>query len=121
LDIQQLGVIGSIRELSVWRKKVLHLLYIFAFTILAFLAVGNLIRNMMMLGIESQRPYRSQGRFNAGSQHGQLRPSPHPELLDEQGNLVNEPFLVMRSMTVDDARERLNAIYNASPSRSDEA
>jgi hypothetical protein len=37
---------------------ILHLLYILAFTILAFLAVGNLIRNLMTLGIESQRASR---------------------------------------------------------------
>ena len=85
-----------------------HLIYVFAFTVLAFLAVANLIRSMMMLGIESQRP------------PGTARPSrryitPHPELLDESGNMVNEPYLVMRSLSVDDARERLDAIFNASP------
>ncbi len=106
----------------------LHLIYILAFTILAFLAVGNLIRNMMMLGAESQRFYSPQGRFtpNApGSQfsaRGRMRSVPHPELLDESGNIVNEPFLVMRSMTVEDAREQLDAIYKSSPGPSgDEA
>ena len=29
----------------------LHLIYILAFTVLAFLAVGNLIRNLMVLGV----------------------------------------------------------------------
>jgi hypothetical protein len=103
----------------------LHLLYILVFTILAFLAVGNLIRNMMMLGSESQRYYGNRGRFvpNSGNQStsmGRVRSVPHPELLDQQGNIVNEPFLVMRSITVEDARERLDALYNASPSPSDE-
>lgn len=100
----------------------LHLIYILAFTILAFLAVGNLIRNLMTLGMDAQA-------FHGNQRHAGDRPSPssrsrsisHPELLDEQGNLVNEPFLVMRSMTVDDARERLDALYNASPGYSDEA
>ncbi|GAB4381477.1 MAG: DUF2973 domain-containing protein [Elainellaceae cyanobacterium] len=98
----------------------LHLLYILAFTILAFLAVGNLIRNLMTLGMESQRSYS--GRSTAGSYPQDRRRSiPHPELLDEQGNVVNEPFLVMRSMTVEDAREQLDALYKSSPGYSDEA
>jgi hypothetical protein len=102
----------------------LHLLYILAFTILAFLAVGNLIRNLMTLGIESQRSYGNRGHFVPGGATqatGRGRPVPHPELLDEQGNVVNEPFLVMRSITMEDARERLDALYNASPSVTDDA
>lgn len=101
----------------------LHLLYIFAFTILAFLAVGNLIRNMMMLGTDSQRYYGNRGRFvpNSGQSHpSQVTTVPHPELLDDYGNVVNEPFLVMRSITVEDARERLDELYNASPGSSDD-
>lgn len=100
----------------------LHLLYILAFTTLAFLAVGNLIRNLMMLGMESQRSYGNRGRFapDGSSEGRRIRAVPHPELLDEQGNIVNEPFLVMRSITVEDARERLDALYNASPSPSDD-
>lgn len=104
----------------------LHLLYILVFTILAFVAVGNLIRNMMTLGMESQRSYGNRGRFVpegdpsdplASSRRGRVS---HPELLDEHGNVVNEPFLVMRSITVEDARERLDALYNASPGTSDD-
>lgn len=101
----------------------LHLLYILAFTILAFLAVGNLIRNLMTLGMESQR-YGNRERFPgdaAGSYPAGRRPVPHPELLDEHGNIVNEPFLVMRSITMEDARERLDALYNASPSPVDDS
>lgn len=101
----------------------LHLIYILAFTVLAFLAVGNLIRNLMTLGMEAQRVPGSQGRYPSGSASARYRGRsvPHPELLDEQGNLVNEPFLVMRSMTVDDARERLDELYKSSPGYSDEA
>jgi Protein of unknown function (DUF2973) len=105
----------------------LHLLYILAFTTLAFVAVGNLIRNMMMLGMESQRGYGNRGQFVPNptgkptlTSPGRVRSVPHPELLDEQGNIVNEPFLVMRSITVEDARERLDALYDASPSVPDE-
>lgn len=99
----------------------LHLIYIIAFTVLAFLAVGNLIRNLMTLGMEAQRPPGSQGRYPSDAARYRGRSVPHPELLDEQGNLVNEPFLVMRSMTVDDARERLDDLYKSSPGYSDEA
>jgi hypothetical protein len=45
----------------------------------------------------------------------------HPELLDEAGDMVREPYLVMRSITVDDARKQLDALYNSSPGASDEA
>ncbi|MBW4523954.1 MAG: DUF2973 domain-containing protein [Phormidium tanganyikae FI6-MK23] len=86
----------------------LHLLYILAFTALAFLAVGNLIRNLMALGIDSQRQYPSIARSHN-------RSAPHPELLDEHGRMINEPLLVMRSMSVEDAREQLDAIYKSSP------
>ncbi|HEY9908410.1 MAG TPA: DUF2973 domain-containing protein [Thermosynechococcaceae cyanobacterium] len=90
---------------------VLHLLYIVAFTVIAFLAVGNLIRNMMTLGIESQRGYSARGGADSA---GRLRSS-HPELLDNAGNVIKEPLLVMRSMSMDDAREHLDALYEASP------
>jgi Protein of unknown function (DUF2973) len=104
----------------------LHLLYILAFTTLAFLAVSNLIRNMMTLGSESQRYYGNRGQFTPNGAAGRpmasqhVRSVPHPELLDDQGNVVNEPFLVMRSMTVEDARERLDALYDSSPSVPDD-
>lgn len=102
----------------------LHLLYILAFTVLAFLAVANLIRNLMMLGIESQRsyaPHRSAANSPYAGQGMSVRPAPHPELLDGQGNLVNEPYLVMRSITVEDAREQLDALYESSPGYTDGA
>ncbi|HEY9641744.1 MAG TPA: DUF2973 domain-containing protein [Coleofasciculaceae cyanobacterium] len=104
----------------------LHLIYILAFTVLAFLAVGNLIRNLMTLGVESQRTHSPKGRFTpnsspANAPHGaRVQSVSHPELLDDYGNIVNEPFLVMRSMTVEDARERLDALYKASPGHGDE-
>jgi len=93
----------------------LHLLYILAFTVLAFLAVGNLIRSLITVGMESQRPkaFRNSDRYNAF--YPQSQGVPHPELLDEYGNAVSEPLLVMRSLTVQDAREQLDALYNSSP------
>lgn len=93
----------------------LHLLFIIAFTVLAFLAVTNLIRNLMILGADSRRPYGT----------GQRRPradestATHPELLDESGQIVREPYMVMRSISMEDARERLDAIYKSSPGSSD--
>lgn len=88
----------------------LHLLYILAFTILAFLAVMNLVRNLMTLGLEANR---SVGYGRSGS--GARRNPPHPELVDETGSLIDEPYLVMKSISVEDARERLDALYEASP------
>lgn len=99
----------------------LHLLYILAFTVLAFLAVANLIRNLMTLGAESRRSYGPNSLNGQPLVSRGLRSVPHPELLDDTGNMVNEPFLVMRSMTVEDAREQLDAIYKASPGGQDEA
>jgi hypothetical protein len=93
----------------------LHLLYISAFTVLAFLAVGNLIRNLMTLGVESQRGSANGGWAGRGTTASRPRKVPHPELLDDTGNVINEPLLVMRSMTVEDAREQLDALYESSP------
>lgn len=87
----------------------LHLLYVLAFTVLAFLAVGNMIRNLMTLGMDAQR---SSSRVAARQR---MMAVSHPELLDDQGNLVDEPFLVMRSINVEDAREQLDALYKSSP------
>lgn len=87
----------------------LHFLYVIAFTILAFLAITNLIRNLVSLGIDSQRAY-------SGKSSGSSRQAPpHPEFLDSTGKVINEPLLVMRSMTVEDAREHLDALYDSSP------
>ncbi|HEY9617112.1 MAG TPA: DUF2973 domain-containing protein [Microcoleaceae cyanobacterium] len=98
----------------------LHLLYILAFTILAVLAMANLIRNLMTLGMESQRSFSSsRQRANGASAYSGGQPSvPHPEFLDASGNVINEPLLVMRSMTVEDAREQLDALYESSPGSS---
>lgn len=87
----------------------LHLLYIVAFTVVALLAVGNLLRSLFTLGLEAQRGY-AQPNLNRGN-----RMVSHPELLDAAGNLIDEPLLVMRSLTVEDAREQLDALYRESP------
>ncbi|MBW4642164.1 MAG: DUF2973 domain-containing protein [Goleter apudmare HA4340-LM2] len=98
----------------------LHLLYILAFTILAFIAVGNLIRNLIMFSFDRERIYpakyshmNNQGNFGYRPSKNQF--IPHPELLDNAGNIIKEPLLVMRSVNVEDARQQLDALYEASP------
>ncbi|MDR5639851.1 MULTISPECIES: DUF2973 domain-containing protein [unclassified Thermosynechococcus] len=86
----------------------LQLIYIVAFTVLALLAMANLIRSLLTLGIESQRQF-SPPRVT------------HPELLDSDGHVIDEPLLVMRSLSVEDARAQLDAIYRESPSYGDDA
>ncbi|MDJ1178721.1 DUF2973 domain-containing protein [Roseofilum sp. BLCC_M91] len=97
----------------------LHLLYVFAFTTLAFIAVGNLIRNLMVLGSESTRNYPPKvNDIPVDSHRTSSTQVPHPEFLDESGTVIKEPLLVMRSITVEDAREKLDSLYNSSPESS---
>jgi len=101
----------------------LHLLYILAFTTLALIALRNLIGNLLTLGIDSTRNYPPQrpniGKNTYQSLAGSGRQAvPHPEFLDEAGNVIDEPLLVMRSMTVEDARSKLDALYNSTPESS---
>ncbi|MBO9999240.1 MAG: DUF2973 domain-containing protein [Cyanobacteria bacterium SID2] len=88
----------------------LHLLYILAFTFLAFVAVGNLIRNLLSFSAQSQRVPSIDGTLDRRPQT-----VPHPELLDDSGRVVEEPLLVMRSIGIEDAREKLDALYESSP------
>jgi hypothetical protein len=100
----------------------LHLLYLVAFTVIAFLAIGNLLRSLLTVSMDSQRRYSPAGKSPTDWGQSPLMATrsrynavPHPELLDETGNPINEPLLVMRSMSVDDARARLDALFNSSP------
>lgn len=98
----------------------LHLVYILAFTILAVIAVANLIRNLIMFSFDRDRSYPSQysprnNQGNLGYLSHKKQFIPHPELLDNAGNLIKEPLLVMRSVNVEDARQQLDALYEASP------
>jgi hypothetical protein len=94
----------------------LHLLYILAFTVLAVIAVANLIRNLIMFSFERERVYPAR---NSSVDHQYLSSRKqfvqHPELLDNAGNLIKEPLLVMRSVNVEDARQQLDALYESSP------
>ncbi len=95
-----------------------HALYLLAFVALAVLALGNLIRNMMILGADARRDPRPSA---GGNRPSQGQGTPHPEMLDETGKVTREPLLVMRSISVDDAREKLDALYEASDGASDGA
>lgn len=96
----------------------LHLLYVLAFTVLAVLAVSNMIRNVVQLGVQSTRPPQRFSQDKSSAQSAD-RPVPHPELLDEEGDVINEPLLVMRSISIKDAREKLNALYESSSDSED--
>ncbi|MGF1520545.1 MAG: DUF2973 domain-containing protein [Nodosilinea sp.] len=92
-----------------------HVVYIIAFAGLAIMAIANLVRNLMVLGgnarnPQSARPYGGSQQIIPGD-----RPMPHPELLDQDGQVIREPLLVMRSISVKDAREQLDALYNGIP------
>jgi hypothetical protein len=105
----------------------LHLLYILAFTILAVVAVANLIRNLIMFSFDrdSLRNYParnspSRNRDGFGYLGAKSNFTPHPELLDSAGNIIKEPLLVMRSINVEDARQQLDALYESSPGHKSE-
>ncbi|MEB3225299.1 MAG: DUF2973 domain-containing protein [Synechococcus sp.] len=91
-----------------------HFLFILAFGIIATIAAVNLVRSFMMLSNEA-RVYPNFQSNSPGSQPQRPRPTPHPEMLDELGQPINEPLLVVRSLDVEDARQRLDNLYNASP------
>ena len=95
----------------------LHLIYILVFTAIALLAVSNLIRSLITLSAETQKFYSPNNRGSSRTSQSRRQQQVHPELLDEQGQVIEEPLLVMRSVSVDDARSRLDALYDASPSK----
>jgi hypothetical protein len=93
----------------------LHLVYILVFTAIALLAVSNLIRSLITLSAETQKFYPP--NYKGSSKSLSRKEQVHPELLDDRGQVIEEPLLVMRSVSVDDARSRLDALYDASPSK----
>lgn len=96
----------------------LHLAYILAFTVIASFAISNLVRSLITLSTESSRVYPNhnppRARQNSATQ---AKGKVHPELLDDNGRVINEPLLVMRSLSVEDARQQLDALYDSSPSK----
>ena len=95
----------------------LHLVYILAFTVIAFFAISNLIRSLITISGETQRGSWSDKPRSVQRKEYQSYQVPHPELLDNNGQPVNEPLLVIRSVSVEDARQKLDSIYQASPSQ----
>ena len=94
----------------------LHLVYVLAFTIIAFFAISNLIRSLISISTDVQRgPWTDTPRPKTPSQAKYQ--SNHPELFDEEGQPINEPLLVIRSVSMEDARQKLDSLYEASPSQ----
>ncbi|MBD2319110.1 MULTISPECIES: DUF2973 domain-containing protein [Cyanophyceae] len=87
-----------------------QILYILAFTILSIFAISNLIRSMIALSQNDSRSYQDNRSRRVSPQYA------HPELWDKDGKYIDEPLMVIKSINVDDARSRLDALYNSSPS-----
>jgi hypothetical protein len=92
----------------------LQIIYLIAFTVLAFLAIGNLIRSLIGFSMDAAQPSRAMANRNYYSYR--VGAIPHPELIDDLGNVTNEPLLIVKSISVEDARARLDALYHDSPS-----
>ncbi|AFY69235.1 hypothetical protein Pse7367_0935 [Thalassoporum mexicanum PCC 7367] len=93
----------------------LQILYITAFTALSLLAVRSLFKSMISLAQSEARVIRKP-RYPHNQYQSVTAPRAiHPELLDEDGNVTDEPLLVMRSLSFEDARDRLDRLYESSP------
>lgn len=97
----------------------LQIIYLIAFTILAFLAIGNLIRSLIGFSMDASQP-RSMTNPNSSGYRYRAGSVPHPELLDDLGNVTTEPLLIMKSISIEDARTRLDALYHNDLPRSAE-
>jgi hypothetical protein len=97
----------------------LQIIYLIAFTILAFLAIGNLVRSLIGFSMDASQP-RTMTNPNFQGYSYRTGSVPHPELLDDMGNVTTEPLLIMKSISVEDARARLDALYHDDSSRSAE-
>lgn len=83
----------------------LQILYMIAFLVLTVLAITNLVRSLFSFGTQAQKPY-AEKKYTSVT---------HPELLDDAGNVINEPLMVMRSLSMDEAKEKLESLYKSSP------
>ena len=95
----------------------LHALYIIAIAVLSVLGFCILIRNILMFGTDTRREPRNAG-FGNGTGNGSKRSVHHPEMLDEAGRVLDEPLLVMKSISIEDAREQLDALYEGNSDNS---
>lgn len=90
-----------------------HFLFIVAFGTIAAIAALNLVRSFILLSRDS-RTYPNFQANTPGSQN--VRTTTHPEMIDASGRPINEPLLVVKSLDVEDARQRLDNLYHSSPS-----
>ncbi len=90
----------------------LQILYIVAFSVLAIFAIVNLIGNMIALAQNEARPRASW----AADRSDRVPMVIHPEMFDEAGNITTEPLLAVRSLDLDEARARLDDLYESSGS-----
>jgi hypothetical protein len=97
----------------------LQIIYLIAFSILAFLAIGNLVRSLIGFSMDASQP-RAITNPNFQGYSYRTGAVPHPELLDDMGNVTTEPLLIMKSISVEDARARLDALYHDDFPRSTE-
>ena len=82
----------------------LQILYLIAFALISFLALRNLVGSLITLGADQRKAPRRR------------RPqAPHPELVNEDGEITDEPLLVIRQTSLDEARSRLDSLYYESP------
>ncbi len=112
-EIRPWGGLATLRETG----TVLQAIYLLCFALLTTLAIVTMVRNLFNVGLASQRNDAAIGLSQrpAPTPAPAPRPTLHPELLDERGRVIEEPLLVMREMSVDDVRNRLDALYDASP------
>ncbi|MEO1131650.1 MAG: DUF2973 domain-containing protein [Cyanobacteria bacterium J06639_1] len=78
----------------------LQLLFLVAFAIVSFLTARFMIGNLLTLSRSQASPPQRRKPQNI-----------HPELLDEDGNLTDEPLWVLRTDDIDSVRTRLDALY----------
>ncbi|WP_017327864.1 DUF2973 domain-containing protein [Synechococcus sp. PCC 7336] len=88
----------------------LQVLYLTAFAIVSFLVIRNLAMNLIALSRSEMQPPSARKR----------KANLHPELLDEDGNVTDEPLLVIRSTNLEEARERLDALYRGDSDSGDD-
>ena len=89
----------------------LQVLYLTAFAVISFLVIRNLAMNLVAMGRNEMQPPALRNK---------PRVSVHPELLDEKGNVTEEPLLVIRSTNLEEARDRLDAIYRGDTESGDD-
>ena len=95
----------------------LHLIYILAFTVIAFFAISNLIHSLITISTESQKGTWTDTPKPINSKSVNQNLISHPECFDQQGEPINEPLLVIRSVSLEDARQQLDSLYKSSPSQ----